>query len=357
MKFRIKHADQVVGAFIILAIVALMAALVFVGINKRWFAKNYYFKTEFNSASNISPGTSINFKGFVIGKISKTKLNDRNTVDVDFYIYDTYYSLVKEFSILELSVSPIGLGSALYFHQGLGSQVLPEGSFINRFSSEAGQAIVDAELVDMPVKDDTIARLLGSVNPLLENANRLIVELRKTAVELTGAFSGSGSGPLSQTLRGASASVSSLQSLMASINRDLPGIMADLSVVMGNANKITDDLKGMSGEFRDPTGLVTRLLGAKGSIPSLLDDGNALYARITNMMTTVDSALASVGSMTSRLDSQMPNISILLEDTKATLKKAQDVLEGLKNNPLLRGGIPEAKEQESLIRSSRDTEF
>ena len=50
MKFRIRFADQVVGAFLLLAVLGIAAILVLVGINQRWFAKDYVFRSRFDSA-------------------------------------------------------------------------------------------------------------------------------------------------------------------------------------------------------------------------------------------------------------------------------------------------------------------
>lgn len=371
MKLRIKYADQVVGAFILLSILALALALIFIGLNQRWLAKNYRFKSEFLSGSGISPGTSISFHGFSIGKIESIKLNRRNTVDVTFYIYDTYYEKVKEFSILELSVSPIGLGSSLLFHQGRGGTTLPEGSFIPRASSSEARAIIENGLVEIPPKDDTITRLLSNVNPLLENANEAVVTLNKTLTEVNYALAGEGSGPVAKILRNADEAVGSLNATMGAVRQDVPVIMAEVDGIMGRVDgimtqvsdvmtrvdSITGDVKELTAAVADPTGLVPKLLDPKGSIKTILDDDDALFNRITGLLDDVKSTMASVDSITRRLNNEMPGISVLLTEGKATLVKAQDVLEGLKNNPILKGGIPERKDQEALFRSLRDKEF
>ena len=94
MKFKIKYADQIVGLFIIVALAMLAVIVILVGVNQRWFAKDYSFWTVFSSANGVSPGTAIVMNGFTVGKIDKISLNDDNKVDVYFHIYDTYYNLV-----------------------------------------------------------------------------------------------------------------------------------------------------------------------------------------------------------------------------------------------------------------------
>jgi phospholipid/cholesterol/gamma-HCH transport system substrate-binding protein len=364
MKFRIKYADQVVGAFVLLALLALGLTLILIGMNQRWFAKNYHFRSEFSSASNLDAGMAIRLKGFVIGKISTLKLNESNGIDVDFYIYDTYYEKVKEFSVLELTVSPIGLGASLLFHPGRGTLVLPEGSFVYRADSEIGKTVVAADLVDIPVKDDTISRLFSNLNPLLEKTNKTMDTVDKTISELRMSLRGEGTGALAGTMRGVESSIASLDRTLGSVGEKVPSIMSEVDTTLKSVNAIaakvdgiTDDLKRLTAALSEPGGAVDALLDPKGSIKTLLDDDNALYNRINALLDQVASTMSNVDSISRRVNNEMPGLSVMLSEGKSTLVKAQDVLEGLKNNPLLKGGIPERKSQDTLFRSMRDEEF
>ncbi|HEQ71072.1 MAG TPA: MCE family protein, partial [Spirochaetia bacterium] len=108
MRFAIRFADKLVGLFVLVAIIGLLGVIIVLGANQRWFAKNYYFYTFFQSGKGISRGMPITFKGFEIGKVSSVEMNDKNEVVVHYYIYDTYYSKVKLNSVIELASSPLG---------------------------------------------------------------------------------------------------------------------------------------------------------------------------------------------------------------------------------------------------------
>jgi phospholipid/cholesterol/gamma-HCH transport system substrate-binding protein len=75
------------------------------------------------------------------------------------------------------------------------------------------------------------------------------------------------------------------------------------------------------------------------------------------MLSDTDQTIKNVESMTSTLKSSMPEITSLLAEGKTTVMQTQDVLEGLKNNPLLKGGIPERKTQEAPQPGYRDEDF
>ncbi|MBL8968366.1 MAG: MCE family protein [Spirochaetaceae bacterium] len=357
MKFRIKYADRIVGLFVVLAAVLLCVSVVVLGGNQRWFARNYHFTSRFASGGGIAPGTAINMKGFQVGKIERITLNADNEVDVDFVIYDTYLEKAKHNSILELVTSPIGLGSQLLFHPGKGEARLEEGAFVPTADSPEGQALLEQELVDIPPKDDTITRLLANVNPLLENVNKTVVTVNRTLTEVNRALAGQSSGPLGQIVGDAADTMAGVEALVVGVKDQAQSVVAKADDLVSSINRITLNLEATTEALRDPTGLVPKLLDPKGSIKTILDDKNALYNSLIGSLAETQKTLRNIQSMTTTLNAQMPTIAATLEETRTAIGKAQDVLEGLKNNPLLRGGIPERRDQAPVYQSLRDAEL
>jgi phospholipid/cholesterol/gamma-HCH transport system substrate-binding protein len=364
MKFKIKFADQIVGLFILVALAFFVAIVVLIGANQRWFAKDYRFVTSFPSAAGVAPGTSIVMKGFTVGKIDKLTLNADNAVDAQFHIFDTYYGKVKEYSILELTVSPIGLGSQLLFHPGLGEALLAEGAFIPTADSIEGQTLVEQELVEIPPKDDTITRLLANVNPLLENTNKTIVTVNRTLTEVNRALAGQSSGPLGQIVGDASAAAAALPGTMQNVDAIVADVQARVTSLLDQVSALLAEFEAIGGNLvattdsiRDPTGLVPKLLDPKGSIKTFLNDGDALYKRTMSIVAEIEKSAKSIQGIVSGLNSEVPKIAGLLNETRTAIRQAQDVLEGVKNNPLIRGGITERVQQDSLYRAMREGSF
>ena len=176
MKFRIRYADKVVGLFVVLALLVLAAGIILLGANQRWFSRDFRFTTRLNSAAGAAPGTPIYLKGFQVGKIESLRLNDRNEVDADFAIFDTYYPKVRgKFrprtrDLAHRARNPAPLRSR---EKRRGAQ---RGSFVPLADSLEGRDLIDQELVDIPPKDDTITRHLGcTATPPLENLNKTVV--------------------------------------------------------------------------------------------------------------------------------------------------------------------------------------
>jgi phospholipid/cholesterol/gamma-HCH transport system substrate-binding protein len=376
MKLRIRFAEQVVGVFVLLAIVGVGVILVFIGINQRWFARNYYFTSTFVSGDGLAVGMPIMLKGFEIGRVSRIALDPQNEVDVLFYVQDTYYNRVHRYSVLELATSPIGLGVSLKFHPGNDrGPPLPEMTFIPSLDSEEGQRLVDTGLVTIPKGEDVIGSVIAKLNPILDETRSTISEIRHMAGTLDAALSGQGSGPMgtmvadlsstpgkvNKAVDGVSVRVNTLLDKMTVIADNLQNITVKTNGVIGdlsaNLDEISQNIKDMTGDLKNTQGLAKRLLDPKGSMDTFLNDNNQLYTQVEDSIKNADAIIAQLKSFMEFINSTRPQIASALEKGNSALEKGNDVLEAAKNNPLLRGGIPPKTEPPDTLQSYRDEDF
>jgi len=375
MKLRIRFAEQVVGVFVLLAIIGVGVILVFIGVNQRWFARNYSFTSRFASGDGLAVGMPIMLKGFEIGRISRITLNPQNEVDVLFYVRDTYYDRVHRYSVLELATSPIGLGVSLRFHSGKdGGPPLPEMSFIPSLDSEEGRELADRGLVDIPKGEDVIGSVIAKLNPILDETRMTISEIRRTATTLDMALNGRG-GPMgdmvvslsatpakvNKAVDGVSVRVNTLLDKLAAVSDNLQditvktrGVIGDLST---NLDEISQNIKDMTRDLQNTQGLAKRLLDPKGSMDTFLNDQNQLYNQVEDSIKNADEIVAQLKSFMEFINSTRPQISSVLEKGSSALDKGNDVLEAAKNNPLLRGGVPPRTEPSGTLKSYRDEDF
>jgi phospholipid/cholesterol/gamma-HCH transport system substrate-binding protein len=324
MKFRIKFAEQIVGLFIILALVGLATILILMGINQRWFAQNYLFTTKLRNAVGLSQGMPIKFKGFDIGKVTDFSFNsEEDMVDVTVEIFDTYYEQVRKNSLIELSTGTLGFGGGLSFYPGpKGERILEEGTYIPSTDTQEGRALIRDGLASLPTRDDPLSGIIDSVDKTL----RLLNE----------ALEGGGTTEIATLLREIRETVGAVNGIMAEAERQFPGILQDVAAA-------TDS-------FSDPTGLIPRLLESDGSVSSFFNDQGSLFDEIEGI-------LKNLNEFSGFVNGTSPQISGILEQGKEALDQGKDVLEGLRNNPLLSGGITEVKEQATTFDSFRDEDF
>jgi phospholipid/cholesterol/gamma-HCH transport system substrate-binding protein len=352
VKFRIRFAQQIVGVFVLFAAVSIIVVIVSMGANQRWFAKDYMFHSVFDTAEGLSVGMPITFKGFGIGRVRDITLLEDDTVRVDFSIQDTYYAKVVPNSLLQLVTSPIGLGGGLIFHQGRDTDVdpLPEDSMIPVVGSEASKIIISQDLVDMPPSGDSITRIIAQVEPVLRSVNTLLISVDRTLGHVNGALAGDQDEPLGVTLARVNSLLSEVETTLVETRRESTAILASVAVMAENFEDTSEAL-------RDPTGLVPRLLDADGSIATFLDDNNALYNEIEAMLISVNATLDEVNELAGFVNGTQPQIAGILEESQEAIRTGQDVLEGLSNNPFIRGGITEELTQPTTFQSYRDAQF
>jgi len=360
MKFRIKYAQQVVGAFLLAGVLALLVVLVFMGANQRWFARNYTFFSRFSSAEGITTGMDVLLKGFKIGKVSGVELNNFNRVRVEVAIFEDYYPKIRPDSVLELSVSPIGIGGGT-MNLLPGLNMLPpmeEHSFLPSSQSTLGQALLAQGLVDKPQGNGALNNIIAQIEPLLLDVRSSAQGVTKILSQVSAAVEGrAAGGDLTVTLK-------KLQGTLQTADQFLTTTGNDANPLLTKANSILANFETLTSQLQDAKGLVPKLLDPQGSLKTLLDDKNELYNQLSSILIQVNKTLAQVTStladlkgLTTYLNRSTPQISGLLEDTKTTLKKTGDVMEGLSNNPLLKGGIPEKKAQTSTVQGQRDESF
>jgi phospholipid/cholesterol/gamma-HCH transport system substrate-binding protein len=375
MKFKIHFADQIVGIFVLAAIVAVALVLILIGVNQRWFARNYSFTSEFSSGAGLSVGMPVSLKGFDIGKVSSMKLNERSLVDVRFYVEDTYYDRVKPDSVLELTSSPIGLGTALKFHSGKNRlPPLAEGSYIPSLDSDEGRELVAAGKVEIPRDADVIGSVIAKLNPILDETRQTVADIRRIAETVNIGLNG-GAGPIGTMVTGLSKTPGRVNATVGDLNGKINAVLDKVAVIADNVNAIStqtrgvigdlstnldvisQNLKEMTGSLKNTQGLAKRLLDPQGSMDTFLNDSNELFHQVDGALKNVNAMTAQLKSFAEFVNGTRPQVTSLLEKGSDTLTSAKDVLEAAKNNPLLRGGVPARPAQGAPMSSYRDENF
>ena len=313
MKFKIKYADKIVGIFIIIGLLAIAVFLIFMGINQRWFAKNYYYNTVFLSADGLRAGMPIKYKGFQIGLINKVKLSKKNDVEVDFYIYGEYIDIITPNTIIQKSISPIGLGSDIFIHPGLNSEEhLPENSFIPSHNLPEAIALIDAGLVDFSQGDNIITNIIDQLMPVAANLSVLFDSIVYAQEDV----------PISNIIK------------------NIENITAEIDKIFRNVNTISKNIA-------DPD----------NSFTAITKDNGELYEQIDYVLTNLNNLLSELNDFTVYLNDSTPQITGVFEESRGALREGAAVMEGLKNNPLLRKGITQKKEQEGAQYNIREEKF
>jgi phospholipid/cholesterol/gamma-HCH transport system substrate-binding protein len=321
MKFRIRFADQIVGFFVVVSLASLVVVVFLLGSRQRWFSRDYVYKTYASSASGLSENMSVLLKGMQVGNVKSFRLTEDDKVEVIFTIYDQYNDRVKEGSLIQILISPIGLGNQFVFHPGLGTEQLKENDLVPTSRSEEGQELIKRGLGFIPSQSDTIAIMMDKANTILDS-------LITTIDELNLAITGDNASVLGRTFR--------------NVERTTEGLPAELAEI----KKITRDISTITGEIAGPAG-----------VSSMLDGTGAIITDLERSVQSLAGILSDVKQTTAYLPREMPQIINLLTEVRSTLQTAEEVLIALRNNPLLRNGVPDHMETDTSGTNPRDIRF
>jgi phospholipid/cholesterol/gamma-HCH transport system substrate-binding protein len=332
MKFTIRYAEQIVGTLIVLAIGILIFVLFMLGSNQRWFSRDYNFKTYFQSASGISQNMPVLYKGFTIGGIKSIKLADDDRVEVQFTVFDTYIDRVRNGSLVDVHLSPIGAlgGNQFLFYPGKGTDLLTEGETIPSVGSPEGKQLMMIGLAERPEYEDNINNIIISVGALISDMQE--------------AFEGTQRTSLGRTMVGIEGAATGLKLMAEKLPNDLEDsidrIMAQLVPVLGNLRDFTD-----------------KVANPDSSIAAILDSDGAVYQDLSKSLNALSGTLENLETSSAFIPAQLPQFAALISELSEAVVTAQDVLTSLTNNPLLKRGIPERKETNVGGAYSRNLEF
>lgn len=298
MKFRIRYADQIVGLLVILALGSLIAVIFLLGSQQRWFSRDYQYKTYAATASGLGVNMPVLLKGIQIGAVKRFNLTDDDKVEVNFTIYSEYNDKVKLGSLIQIVASPIGLGTQFNFYPGLGSEPVEEFDLIPTDTSAEGRRLNERGLSSIPVQSDTIAILISKVNNLLDS-------IQITVNEVNLALQGNEKSVLGRTL----------------------GL---LPAEMEGIHEIIQDIAVITGQLQQPDGVL-----------SLLDGKGELVTGLKSSMNSLSGILSNLEKTSAYIPRELPS---LITDIRGVLQTAEDVLIALRNNPLLKNGVPERVE-------------
>lgn len=328
MRFRIRFADQIVGAFFVTALLSLVFIIFMLGNSQRWFARDHSYTSYFDSAVGLSPNMAVQYKGITIGNVKSFRLTDDDRVEVVFVIYDVYTGRVKRGSLVDINISPIGLGNQFRFYAGLGEALAP-GDLVPHVDSPEGKEFIQSGLAYFPIHDDNISLLLSQINNLVG--------------DIDAALKGTDATSLGRTVIGVEETVTEVKALPKTIKQTVDTV----DTLTGDIKSILTDINRITEKLNEPEGMVSMVLDGEGPV----------YTGLSSSLGSLSGILQNLDKTTGYLPADMPQVAALLGEVRAAVKTAEDVLTALTNNPLLKKGIPPKVQTQSGGTGSRDISF
>lgn len=275
-----KSRNRIVTFFIMISIAIVIGTISLILIKNKTFKSREKFYTMLDTARGLSGYPPIYFKGYTIGKVTDYNLTTDLHIQVNFYIYKEFTDLLFEKTVIEKN-SNILSGQITDFRL-----VLPKkeyrsprkrtDNFIMERSSPEAKAIVLAGEIEG--RRDGISGIVDKVNLILDRFDQ----------------------------------------------SDTP---AKLTELVTRVTELTEESQRTVASYNSL------------SNPEAKAKFEKSVEQIASSIDAIDDNLTFLRGILKVLYQNKSEITPILMKTNRTLDDAQDTLEGINNNPLIRGGI------------------
>ncbi len=285
--------EKKVGIFIAVAVLSIVVAIVFIGLEREIFtakAKIYFIA---DSGASLVSGQSVKFKGFRIGKIEDVRLNDRGKVEVRLSVLEEYLPFIKADSVATLRQEGVIGDYIISISQG--SEGMPNvydggGVFFERATS-----------------------LEDIANELKVQAEEAIKEIKKITAYVTDP-----DGDIKQTISNVREITGNIKQTQKNVDKLLLTIGSDLSSALTNT---TSTLEAVQGDVIPQA--LSLMNTSEGTISSLYND-------VHGLMDSADKSMANVLTLTEEMKATAERVPFAMEQGMDLMEDTSEVLGAVK---------------------------
>ncbi|MBL4688006.1 MAG: MCE family protein [Nannocystaceae bacterium] len=320
--FRIRRAEWVAGALLVLTTVTLIVGFLFVAHARGTFASHHYYTVTMSDGHGITPGATVEMLGIEIGRVEQVEITEDNRVRVSLGVNADHAVRIRADSVVRVKMS-LGLSTML---GGVALVVTPG-------SPDAAPLATNAEL-DV-VEPNKITDLLPSVagDKMLADVEAIIANTRALTDDLT------------QPDAAVRSLLVDVALLVASLRRGEGTVGKLLSDDAELYNKFIDTLVRVEGSLKKADNLVARGGKLAKKSDAMLDSSNELLAKTSGVvgevgdvfrkmdpvmddaskaMGSLDEAVVAFGETTRELSAVLSKMDRVVDDldeiTRATKK-------------------------------------
>ena len=324
--------EKVVGVFVICVAVLLMATIILLGRGKGWFKTYKTFYTVLDESYNLKKNAEVKLYNTEIGYVDRIHL-EGDQVKIFLKVLEEYAGRIRGDSIVTVE-SPTLIGSE-FVSITAGSKdayQIPEGGMIRSIKKKSVSDILAEFQVEKTAKmlinaiqkiSDTaeaISRPDGPLMTTLGNANQATDHLRRIVADIE-----AGKGSVGGLIK----SDRLLADIHAQLDR-VARILDPIAKATARAPNAMDQVQqGLAGVERIETEVSANL----GQVEAILKDLQQGVAHLNAILANARAGSADIPAITRSARGG-------IEDIRDTVENVDKVLESVKKNPLIRGGLP-----------------
>ncbi|HQF21206.1 MAG TPA: MlaD family protein [Kiritimatiellia bacterium] len=302
--FKFRYVNEIVGGFVLLVVLLLLAGVLVAGHAQHWFEAKYVINLNFpaEGSMDLQKGAEVMLLGAKVGSVQDIVVNDDGHISGVMRIRGPFMRFVRADSIALVKKKMVVTGDAyIELTRGTGAELPRTGGEI--------ECVKDTEILEM-----------------LQEA---LETIRKEAVN---------------TLTLVNGAIAEYTDLAAGMN-DPDGSLQQL---LANSNGLLDDLRkgpGLPAKILNDPGMAKDVENIVAQIQELMDKINAIAAELQTMVSTIAPVSGTVAD-------EVDNLPVLTGDAQTLMRETTALLDGLQKHWLLRkymGSDDALRAQEVLV--------
>ncbi len=287
-KFKFRYVNEIVGGFVLLTFLLLLAGVLVAGHAQHWFEAKYEIGLKFpaEGSMELQKGAEVMLLGAKVGSVQDIVVDDDGHISGTMRVRGPFMRFVRADSIALVKKKMVVTGDAyVELTRGTGAELPRAGGEI--------ECVKDTEIIQM-----------------LEEA---LESIRKEALN---------------TLALVNAAIAEYTDLAAGMN-DTDG---NLQSLLKNANGLLEDVRKGPGV---PAKLLNNPAMAK-DVEDVVGQIQALMAKVNAMAADVQKVVAKLPPMADVVAGEVDNLPALTGDAQTLMRETTTLLDGLQKHWLLR---------------------
>lgn len=312
MKASENRRSVIVGIFVLVGIVILIAGIFVLGGQQNHFARTVTVTATFPDVAGLKAGNNVWFSGVKVGTVKKIEFKSLETVEVQLTIEEKSREFIRKDATAILGTDGF-IGNKLILIEGGSGQAPPieDGDVLTPGASSG----LDAMLETLQVNNQNVVGITENLHLLLTRLNE-------------------GQGTIGAVLND-SVMAANVQAMLQHLNTTAANsarasqMLVDLTTKLNREGSLVHDLLTDTLVYADLRAAVTELRGITGTAGGLMDNLQAASAQLTQR----DNAAGLLLNDSATAE----QVKRTLENLESSTEKLDQNMEALQHNFLFRG--------------------
>ncbi len=337
--------ETVVGVFVLMSLLLLLAGVILIGRQQNIFERRYMITGEFDSVAGLQAGAEVHLAGINVGFVQDIKFSADDRVMVTMSVSSRHSARIRGDSVA--SIKTMGLMGDRYVEITVGTgtepAIVPGGSMQTTELFELGDLLEQAQptlenlenaIRNVSILTDELADPSGEVGTILENIEALTTDARE------------GKGTIGALLM-----------------RD--DIYLKTEKVLDTTQEAMENFRDVSGTVKEASGELPEIVATVSSSVAKFDEFSEKATRAADgiadmadsgreMMEDMRATAANLRSASEDIKAATPRLSPLIVSAEEGVDEAKKVVDAAKRNWLIRGYFEPAATGEPIAVSGRD---